>query len=66
MSHHAHGFQILNHFLKNLYVLFLNSNFLTLTMPNFLNGIIRLQFLALSITIVGISRRELEVGQPTV
>ena len=39
---------------------------LTLTMPNFLNGIIHLHFLALSIIILGILRWKLVVGQPTV
>ena len=39
---------------------------LTLNLPNFLNGIIHLPSLALSIFILGISRRKLEVGLPTV
>ena len=39
---------------------------LILTMPNFLNGIIRLALLALSTIFLGISRSELKVGQPTV
>ena len=39
---------------------------LTLTMLNFWNGIIHLQFLALSIIILGILRWKLEVGKPTV
>ena len=38
---------------------------LTLILQNFLNGIIDLPFMTLSI-IFGISRCELEVGQPTV
>ena len=41
-------------------------DFLTLTMSHFLNGIIHHTFLELSIIILGISRWELEVGQPTV
>ena len=40
--------------------------FLILNLQNSLNGIIHLQFLKLSIFISGISRWELEVGQPTV
>ena len=40
--------------------------FLTLFMPNFLNGIIHNTFLAFSVIILGISRWEAEVGQPTV
>ena len=39
---------------------------LTLNLPIFLNGIIHLPFWELSIIILGISRLELEVGQPTV
>ena len=44
----------------------LKKHILTLTMPNFLNGITHLTFLALSIIILGISRSEAEVSQPTV
>ena len=39
---------------------------LTLTMVNFLNGIFHLLILEVSIIILGISRWEHEVGQPTV
>ena len=38
----------------------------TLNLLNFLNGIFHLPFLKQSIIILGISRQELEVGQPTV
>ena len=39
---------------------------ITLTMPKFLNGLIHLIFLALSIIILGIPGENLKVGQPTV
>ena len=42
-----------------------NSKLLTLNLRKFLNGIIHL-FLALSIILLGITRWELEAGQPTV
>ena len=43
-----------------------NDYVLTLNLLNFLNGIINLPFLELSIIILGISRLKVEDGQPTV
>ena len=43
-----------------------DTNALTLNMPNFINGIIHLPFLAQFILILGVSRLGLEVGQTTV